>query len=166
MWNDCFRYGEQNGPCPVWKPKNTSIQHYLKSLLHRITSTLDNNSKGNIVGNCVTLHDYQKTFSRQCHTLGVRSFITNRVRPSLIPLLINYFQGRQCRIKWRGLLSSPRLLPGSGAHGSVIGNWEYLSQTNGNADHIPEEDMWKWVDDLTTLEVVDLITIGFSSYNF
>ena len=27
-------------------------------------------------------------------------------------------------------------------------------------------DRWKWVDDLTTIEIVDLITVGLSSYNF
>ena len=59
-----------------------------------------------------------------------------------------------------------RQLPGSGAQGSVIGNWEYLSQTNKNADHVPLDDRWKWVDDLTTWEVIDLISVGLSSYNF
>ena len=48
----------------------------------------------------------------------------------------------------------------------MLGNWEYFSQTNSNADHIPPEDKWKWVDDLTTLEIIDLITVGLSSYNF
>ena len=28
------------------------------------------------------------------------------------------------------------------------------------------DDRWKWVDDLTTIEIVDLITVGLSSYNF
>ena len=62
--------------------------------------------------------------------------------------------------------SCERLLPGSGAQGSVLGNWEYLSKTNNNTNHIPVEDWWKWVDDLTTLEGVNLITVGLSSYNF
>ena len=88
------------------------------------------------------------------------------MRPSLIPVLVNYFQGRSCQIKWRGHLSKRRLLPGSGAQGSIIGNYEFLSQTNNNVDHIPEEDRWKWVDDLTSLEVIDLINAGLSSYNF
>ena len=120
--------------------KNTSIQHYLIFLIHRIMSSLDNNSKGNIFAGCLTIYDYKQAFSRQCHTLGVRSFIANGVRSSLIPVLTNYFQGRRCKIKWRGLLSKEKQLPGSGAQGSVLGNWEYLSQTNNNADHIPIND--------------------------
>ena len=119
-----------------------------------------------IFANCVTLYDFKQAFSRQCHKLGVASFVTNGVRPALIPLLVNYFQGRRCRVKWRGRLSSERLLPGSGAQGSIIGNLEFVSQTNNNADHIPPDDRWKWVDDLTTVEVINMITIGLTSYNF
>ena len=63
-------------------------------------------------------------------------------------------------------MSSKRDLPGSGAQGSVLGNLEYLSQTNNNANHIPVEDKWKWVDDLTTLEIINLIAVGLASYNF
>ena len=63
-------------------------------------------------------------------------------------------------------MSSKRDLPGSGAQKSVLGNWEYLSQTNNNANHIPVEDKWKWVDDLTTLEIINLIAVGLASYNF
>ena len=43
--------------------------------------------------------------------------------------------------------------------------WEYLSQSNDNADCIDVEDRFKFVDDLTILEIVNLLTIGLSSYN-
>ena len=56
--------------------------------------------------------------------------------------------------------------PGSGTQGSVLGIWEYISQTNEYADHIPAEDRWKWVDDLTTLDVIDIILVSLLSYNF
>ena len=127
---------EKMDPCQFGNLRNTSIQHYLISLIHRLMSSLDRNAKGDIFANCVTLFDYKQAFSRQCHKLGVMSFLMNGVRPSLIPLLVNYFQGRRCQIKWRGLLSLERLLPASGAQGSIIG-LEYLSQTNDNTDHIP-----------------------------
>ena len=59
--------------------KNTSIQHYLVSLINRISSALDRNSRGDIFAACVTFYDYQKAFSRQCHRRGVLSFIRNGV---------------------------------------------------------------------------------------
>ena len=56
-------------------------------------------------------------------------------------------------------------MPGSGAMGSSLGNWEFDSQTNYNADCVPEQDRYKFVDDLTVLEIVNLINIGLSSFN-
>ena len=108
--------------------------------------------------------DWKQAYSRQCHTLGVESFLKNGVRPSVIPLLISYFQDRQIHVKWHGQLSEPRKLPGGGAMGASLGNWEFLSQTNNNADCVPEEDRFKFVDDLSTIEVINMLTIGLSSF--
>lgn len=47
--------------------------------------------------------------------------------------------------------------------GANLGNWEFLSQTNDNADCVPVEDRFKFIDDLSTLEVINLLTIGLSS---
>ena len=67
-------------------------------------------------------------------------FIDNGVRPALIPILINYFQGRTMKVKWKGELSDKRELKGGGAQGSTFGLWEYLSQSNDNADCVNEEE--------------------------
>ena len=48
--------------------------------------------------------------------------------------------------------------------GASLGNWEFLSQTNDNADCVPVDDRFKFVDDLTTIEVINLLTIGLSSF--
>ena len=42
---------------------------------------------------------------------------------------------------------------------------EFLSQTNHNSDSIPIDDKYKYFDDLTTLEVVNLLSIGLTSLN-
>ena len=49
---------------------------------------------------------------------------------------------------------------------ATLGNPEYDSQTNHSADCVPKDDRFKWVDDLTLLEQINLINIGLSSYNF
>ena len=67
------------------------------------------------------------------------------------------------RVKWHEKLSKIRKLPGGGAMGASLGNWEYQSQTNDNANCVPEEDRFKFVDDLSTLEVINLLTVGLSS---
>ena len=121
-------------PSQFGNQKYTSIQHYLVRMLHRVLTSLDKNAKGEVNAVLCLFIDWKQAYSRQCHTLGVQSFINNGVRPSLIPLLISYFEDRQMRVKWHGHLSQPRKLPGGGAMGASLGNWEFLSQTNDNAD--------------------------------
>ena len=127
---------------------------------------MDRNSKGEINAVLALFVDWKSAYSRQCHTLGIQSFIKNGVRPSLIPLLISYFQNRVMRVKHHGVTSKPRKQPGSGAQGASLGNHEFTSQTNDNANSVPEENRFKYVDDLTTLEVINLLSIGLSSFNF
>ena len=84
---------------------------------------------------------------------------------TVVPLLINYFQNREMKVKFRGEISSIRKQPGSGAQGASLGNHEFLSQTNHNADSIPESDRFKFVDDLSCLEIINLLSIGLASHN-
>ena len=50
--------------------------------------------------------------------------------------------------------------------GATLGNLEFSSQTNNNADCVPQKDRFKWVDDLTILEKINLVNIGMCSHNF
>ena len=151
-------------PAQYGNQKNLSIQHYLVRLLHRIITNFDRNCKGEVNAVLCMFVDWKQAYSRQCHTLEVKSFINNGVRASLIPLLTSYFEDREMRVKWHGVISQPRKLPGGGAMGASLGNWEFLSQTNDNADCVPLDDRFKFVDDLTTLEIINLINIGISSF--
>ena len=109
--------------------------------------------------------DWKEAFPRQDPLLGIQSFIKCGVRGSLIPLLVNYLQERSMKVKWRGLLSEPRHLIGGGPQGSTFGIWEYLTQSNDNAQCVPDDYRFKFVDDLTILEKVNLLTIGLASIN-
>ena len=145
--------------------KHLSIQHYLVRMVHRILTSTDNNSRNEVNAVLCLFIDLKTAFSKQDHTIGVQSFVENGVRPSIIPLLISYFQHRTMQVRWHGKISGPRDLPGSGAMGSSLGIWEFLSQTNTYGDFIPQEDRYKFVDDLSTLEVINLLNIGLSSFN-
>ena len=112
------------------------------------------------------MFDWKQAFDRQCPKIGVESFIRNGVRPSLIPMLINYFQDRKMFVKWKGEVSEMRKLNGGGPQGCTLGILEYLSQTNNNCDYIPTDEKYKFIDDLTTLDIINLLSIGLSSYNF
>ena len=56
-------------------------------------------------------------------------------------------------------------MKGGGPQGSTFGIWEYLSQSNDNANNISESDRFKFVDDLTFLEIIHLLSVGLASYN-
>ena len=113
----------------------------------------------------LSMGDWSQAFDRQSHKLGVESFIKNGVRHSLIPILISFFKNRKMKVKWNGETSGVRTLKGGGPQGGLMGILEYLSQTNDNVNFIPEEDRFKLIDDLSLLEIINLISLGLSSYN-
>ena len=84
-------------PSQYANQKGLSIQHYLVKFLDKIHEALEKNKKSEATAVLVTLVDWKQAFSRQCPQLGIESFIKNGVRPSLIPLLINYFQEEECK---------------------------------------------------------------------
>jgi hypothetical protein len=126
---------------------------------------LDNNSGGDTFAVVASLIDWKDAFPRQCPKLGIQSFIENGVRPSLIPLLINYFQDREMSEKWHGCQSVPKKINGGGPQGATFGILEYLSQSNNSSDCVEVADRFKFIDDLSILEIVNLLSIGISSFN-
>ena len=150
---DKSQYGNQ---------KKISIQHYLVNMLHKILKSLDENSVNKSIAVLLQMVDWSQAFDRQSHKLGIESFIKNGVRPSLIPILISFFQNREMIVKWRGLQSHARPLPGGGPQGGTLGIEEYLSQSNDNVDFLDQDEKFKFIDDLSVLEIIN---IGLASYN-
>ena len=145
--------------------KDLSLQHYLIKMINKILSDTDNNVNGEVNAVLATLYDWKEAFPRQCPKLGVEAFMRCGVRPSLIPLIINYLQDRTMRVKWHGKVSSERKLNGGGPQGATFGIWEYLAQSNNSADCVEPENRYKFVDDLTILEKINLLITGLSSFN-
>ena len=145
--------------------KGLSVQHYLVKMLHKILVTLDINSLSKSFAVILNMIDWSQAFDRLSHRLGVQSFIDNGVRASLIPTLLNFFQDRSMIVKWKGKFSSPRPMPGGGPQGGTLGGIEYTSQTNNNTDFLDVEEKFKFIDDLSILEIVNMIIQGISTYN-
>ena len=59
----------------------------------------------------------------------------------------------------------PKKINGGGPQGATLGILEYLSQSNNNADMVSVNDRFKFVDDLTVLEIVNVLSVGLTSYN-
>ena len=53
---------------------------------------------------------------------------------------------------------------GRGPQGATIGLLEYLSQSN-NSDIVSESERFRYLDDLSILKIVNLLTVGLTSFN-
>ena len=139
------------------------IQHYHIRMLNRILTTLDRNSKSEAMSVMSNLVNWSQAFYRQNHNLGIKSFIENGVRPTLIPVLISFFKDRRMSVQWNSKMSSEYPLNGGGPQGDVLGILEYLSQTNKNTDFLSVKHELEFINDLSFLECINLILKGLSS---
>ena len=135
-------------------------------MLHRILTAVDKNSQKEPIAVIVNLVDWSPAFDCHPHKLGVQSFIKNGVQQSLIPILISFFQNRRMKVKWNKESSSTHILNGGGPQGGLMGILEYLSQTNDNTDFLDDDEKFKFIDDLSILEIINLISQGLASHNF
>ena len=69
------------------------------------------------------------------------------------------------KVKWHGETSEERKLNGGGPQGATFGIWEYLAQSNHSADCVNPDYRFKFVDDLSVLEKINLLIIGLASIN-
>ena len=58
-------------------------------------TSVDTNTANEKFAVFFSLIDWKQAFDRQSPTMGIKSFVKNGVRKSLVPLLINYFEDRQ-----------------------------------------------------------------------
>ena len=154
---DVSQYGNEKG---------ISVNHYLIKMINEILVNVDKNTIYEKFAVFCTMVDWKQAFDRQCPKLGVRSFMRNGVRKDIIPVLIIYFENRRMIVKWHGIESSMRMLNGGGPQGALWGILEYLAQSNNNTDYISPNRKFKFIDDLSILEIINLLSIGISSYNF
>ena len=152
-------------PTQYGNTKGLSVNHYLINMINKISLSLDRNSPTEKRAIILNMIDWSQAFERQSHILGIRSFIKNGVRESLIPLLLNFFQERYIVVKWNGAFSKAHTVNGGGPQGGTAGIIEYITQTNGNFDFLDTENVFKFVDDASFLELVNLLTVGLSMFN-
>ena len=65
-----------------------------------------------------------------------------------------------------GLTEQSKDLTRGGPQGGTLGIEEYLSQSNGNTNFLSHDDKYKFIDDLSILEILNLLSIALSNYNF
>ena len=86
-------------PSQYGNEKGIGTQHYLINMIDRVLTCLDTNNCKEAYAVIAQLIDWKQAFDRQCPLLGIKSFIANGVRKSIMPILINYFQDRKMKVK-------------------------------------------------------------------
>ena len=114
-----------------------------------------------------TMLDWSATFDRQCPTIGITKFLEMCLRPSIVHVLTNYLSNRSVSVKFNESTSRVHHMPGGGSQGTLLGVLEDLVQCDNNDDCVDETLRFKYVDDLTFLELISLsiLSHGLSSYN-
>ena len=130
----------------------TGTEHMMVCLIDRVLQLLDKNQDKSAV--IAASLDWAAAFDRQDPTIAVMKFIKLGVRPSLIPLLSSYLTDRSMKGKFNGELSEIMSLVGGGPQGTLIGGLEYIVQSNDNADIVPPDDRFKFIDDLSILQLI------------
>ena len=67
---------------------------------------------------------------------------------------IRYLTDHKMRVKFNGEISELYSLIGGGPQGTLLGGIEYIVQSNDNANVVPKEDRFKYIDDLSVLQLV------------
>ena len=151
---DIGQFGGQSG---------MGTEHMIVCFIDRILRLLDTYPDRSAV--IASSLDWSAAFDRQDPTLAIKKFIQLGVRPSLIPLLTSYLTDRKMQVKFNGEISRILTLIGGGPQGTLIGGTEFLVQSNDNADIVPPEDRYKYIDDLSVLQLV-LLSGLLVDYNF
>jgi hypothetical protein len=111
------------------------------------------------------LIDWASAFDRQDGTRTITCLINMNVRSWLIPVIADHLTGRSCTVRFNDEHSSVFQLPGAGSQGTILGKLLYQANTNTNTQFMESDMCYKWVDDVTILELV-LMGSLLTEYNF
>ncbi|XP_068671127.1 uncharacterized protein [Montipora foliosa] len=129
-------------------PKSSSTQALI-SLLHKMYVSTD----GNGAANRVVLLDFRKAFDLINHNILVEKLLTLNLPKQVVCWIIDFLMFRKQRTKLSNECYSEWLYVRAGVpQGTKLGPWLFLLMVNEL--HALGLDVWKFVDDITVLEVV------------
>jgi hypothetical protein len=137
--------------------KGVGTEHMIVALVDRVLSLLDQHPDKSAV--ILSGVDWASAFARGDPTTTITRFIRLELRPSLVPLLVDYFSNRVMTVKFNSAESSVIKLIGGFPEGSLIGQDSYIVASNDNADMVAPENRFKYIDDLEITEVICLAGI-------
>ena len=145
--------------------KGMGTEHMVVSLMDRVLGLLDDNNAKSAV--LMASADWASAFEKGDPTKTTKKIISLGLRPSLVPLVISYMTGRTMICRFNQAESKIRKLCGGFPQGSLIGQDCYLCASQDAADHICQDDRFRYIDDLEILELIILtgILIDYDVYS-
>ena len=157
--------------------RGSSSSHYLIDL---ITFILYNQDLKEPKAVLAAMIDFEKAFNRQNHHKLLTKLSDMGTPGWLLVIVKGFLENRTLTVLYKGAKSERKSMPGGGPQGTLLGLFLFLIQINDAG--FPEEDRemgkritaavnkrkaiqtkhWKYVDDLTLAEALDLDTILIS----
>ena len=137
-------------------------EHMIVWMMDRVLKLLDQPGMSAVVAASV---DWSDAFSRTDPTKTVQKLIRMGLRPSIIPIIIEFLEDRVMSLKFNGEESPLFHLIGGGPQGSWNGQNCHLTASNDNTDFVNQEDRFKYCDDVNILELI-MIGAILTQYNF
>ena len=131
--------------------KGVGTEHLIIALVDKIKKALDNPECDAAI---LSSYDWSGAFDRVDPTLAAIKLVKIGIRSSIVKVLIDFLNERKMTVKMNGEQSSTLGLIGGGPQGSVIGQLLYIIASDDVAEDTPEDEKFKYIDDLSLLEAV------------
>ena len=132
--------------------KGVGTEHLIVELIDRIRKAQDDPEKLAVIMNS---YDWKGAFDRLDPTKVTVKCIKLGIRSSIVRILIDFMNERKMQVKMNNTTSSSYDLIGGSPQGSLIGQLLYIIGSDDAAEEVPDEDKFKYVDDLATLDSVN-----------
>ena len=133
--------------------KGTGTEHLIVSLIDRIKQALDDPEKVAVI---LKSYDWSGAFDRLDPTKVAIKAIKLGIRSSIVKVLIDFMNQRKMQVKMNGFKSTILDLVGGGPQGSILGQLLFIIGSDDAAQEVPDEDEFKYIDDLALTEIVKL----------
>ena len=131
--------------------KGVGTEHLLVSMIDTIRKYQDDPEHLSVVMNS---YDWKSAFDKLDPTEVAIKCIKIGIRSSITKILIDFMNERKMEVKMNGYSSTSYDLIGGSPQGSILGQLLYIIGSDDVADDLPEDDKYKYIDDLTVLYAV------------
>ena len=131
--------------------RGVGTEHLMVKMIDRIKKLQDNPEQIAVV---LKSYDWSGAFDRLDPTNVTTKCIKLGIRSSIIKILIDFLNERKMQVKMNQHTSSSYDLIGGGPQGSLIGQLLYIIGSDDVAEEVPEDDKYKYIDDLAVLDAV------------